>query len=299
MLATSNITDIFLDYLQSEKRYSPHTLTSYAKDLEQFKSYVKEAFDVDEIAYISTHAMIRSWIVDLSERDFSPRSINRKIACLKSFYKFLQRRGMIDKNPMLLISSLKTGKSIPTFVTEEAIIHILDHFSYSDDFSGTRDKLVIELLYGTGIRLAELVNTQDRDINLYEQTIRITGKGGKDRFVPLNKSLIKLIKLYNSQKTLLFENESESFIVTDNGRAAYPGFIYKLVKRYLSMIPVLDKTSPHVLRHTFATHLLNKGADLNAIKDLLGHASLAATQVYTHNSLDKIKAIFEQAHPKA
>jgi len=298
MCTTSSITDIFLDHLQSEKRYSAHTITSYRHDLGQFEDYIKLNYNLSPLE-VEKHFFIREWVASLSEQNFSARTINRKIACLKSFYKFLQRRSLIEKNPMQQVVSLKSGKTIPVFVTEESIAQILDHFSYTDDFPGTRDKLVIELLYGTGIRLAELVNTKDSDINLYEKLIKITGKGNKERFIPLNKSLAELIKLYSSQKTLLLQNESKSFIVTDNGKAVYPGFIYRLVKKYLSMIPVLEKTSPHVLRHTFATHLLNKGADLNAIKDLLGHSSLAATQVYTHNSLDKIKAIFDQAHPKA
>ncbi len=298
MYTTSSITDIFLDHLQSEKRYSAHTITSYRHDLGQFEDFIKLNYNISP-PEVDKHFFIREWVVSLSEQNFSARTINRKIACLKSFYKFLQRRSLIEKNPMQQVASLKSGKTIPVFLTEESIAQILDHFSYTDDFPGTRDKLVIELLYGTGIRLAELVNTKDSDINLYEKLIKITGKGNKERFIPLNKSLAELIKLYSSQKTLLLQNESKSFIVTDNGKAAYPGFIYRLVKKYLSMIPVLEKTSPHVLRHTFATHLLNKGADLNAIKDLLGHSSLAATQVYTHNSLDKIKAIFDQAHPKA
>lgn len=298
MSTTSNITDIFLDHLQSEKRYSTHTITSYRHDLGQFEDYINQTHNISPLE-IEKPFLIRDWIVNLSEQNFSAKSINRKIACLKSFYKFLQRRSLIAKNPMLQIASLKSGKTLPVFLTEEAITQLLDCFTYTDNFSGIRDKLVIELLYGTGIRLAELVNIKSSDIHLYDQIIRIIGKGSKERFIPLNKSLIKLIKIYSSQKTLLLQNETESFIVTDNGKAVYPGFIYRLIKKYLSMIPVLEKTSPHVLRHTLATHLLNKGADLNAIKDLLGHSSLAATQVYTHNSLDKLKAIFDQAHPKA
>lgn len=298
MCNSTNITDIFLDYLQSEKRYSAHTITSYRHDLGQFEDYIKQAHNISP-AEVEKAFLIREWIVFLSEQNFSAKTINRKIACLKSFYKFLQRRSLITQNPMLQVPSLKSGKSLPVFVTEDAITRLLDNFSYTDDFSGLRDKLVIELLYGTGIRLAELVNIRVADIYLYDHLIRITGKGNKERFIPLNKSLVKLIKLYSSQKALLLQNETESFIVTDNGKAVYPGFVYRLIKKYLSMIPVLEKTSPHVLRHTFATHLLNKGADLNAIKDLLGHSSLAATQVYTHNSLDKLKAIFDQAHPKA
>jgi integrase/recombinase XerC len=294
----SDITNTFLYHLQKEKRYSDHTITSYKTDLNQFCNFLLQNYEIAQ-PHLADFHIIRSWIANLSENHVSTRSISRKIACLRSFYKFLSARGIVQVNPMQKIIAPKTRKSIPVFIEESSITILLDQFSYEDSFSGLRDKLVLELLYGTGIRLSEIINLNHKDIDLFSAQIKVTGKGNKQRLIPLNKSLLQLIGIYISKKLEIFKSDIGAFIVTDKGEDTYPVYIYRLVKKYLSEIDTLEKKSPHILRHTFATHLLNKGAELNAIKDLLGHSSLSATQVYTHNSLDRIKAIFDQAHPKA
>jgi len=244
--------------------------------------------------------MLRSWIVTLADQEMMPKTINRKIACLRSFYHFLQKKEVISKDPTLKIKALKVKKSLPVFVEEDNMIKLLDQIEFHDSFDGLRDKIVLELLYGTGIRLSELIGLKTSDVNLFQKTIKVLGKGNKERIIPIHDTFITLSKEYsNKKKSESFGNNNEFFVVTNNGEQTYPMFIYRLVKKYLDQITTVDKRSPHVLRHTFATHLLNKGADLNAIKDLLGHTSLAATQVYTHNSIDKLKAIFDQAHPKS
>lgn len=292
------MTESFFNYLEYEKRYSPHTLTSYRNDITQFCHFLNEVYGSASLTEVNHH-IVRSWIFKLAEDGISARTVNRKLASLRALFKFLLKKDSIKKDPTSKIKAPKIKKSLPAFVPEDDLAKLLDQFTYSDDFSGLRDKVIIELLYGTGIRLSELIGLKDPDINLFEQTIKVRGKGNKERLIPLNKSLTKLITIYKGQKELSEGNSDRSFIVTDKGEPCYPMFIYRTVKKYLDMATIIEKRSPHVLRHTFATHLLNRGADLNAIKDLLGHSSLAATQVYTHNSLDKIKAIFDQAHPKA
>lgn len=292
------MTESFFNYLEYEKRYSPHTLTSYRNDITQFCHFLNEVYGSASLTEVNHH-IVRSWIFKLAEDGISARTVNRKLASLRALFKFLLKKDSIKKDPTSKIKAPKINKSLPAFVPEDDLAKLLDQFTYSDDFSGLRDKVIIELLYGTGIRLSELIGLKDPDINLFEQTIKVRGKGNKERLIPLNKSLTKLITIYKGQKELSEGNSDRSFIVTDKGEPCYPMFIYRTVKKYLDMATIIEKRSPHVLRHTFATHLLNRGADLNAIKDLLGHSSLAATQVYTHNSLDKIKAIFDQAHPKA
>jgi integrase/recombinase XerC len=244
--------------------------------------------------------MIRDWLVSLVEENNNPRSINRKIASLRSFYKFMLRRELINHDPTLKIRVLKSSKNIPQFVKEVDIIRILETHDYGEDFDGIRDKLLLEILYGTGIRLSELINIKEKDINYFDESLKVLGKRNKERIVPISKELITIISEYNIQKRKKFKgNEIEYLIVTNNGSKCYPMMVYRTVKKYLDIFTSIDKRSPHVLRHTFATHLLNKGAEINAVKDLLGHTSLAATQVYTHNSLEKLKKVFDQAHPKA
>lgn len=288
----------FLKYIEFEKRYSSHTIISYRNDLIQFSDFTKAKFEstIEEANY----AIIRSWIIELAENNISPRSINRKIASLRSFYKFLRKFGHITQDPTLKIKAPKIKKRLPVFVEEESLHKLLDNFHYEENFQGIRDKLILELLYGTGIRLSELIELKDTDINNFDRTIKVLGKGNKERIIPMNKNLLYVIDTYReTKKKDMGRNTCEYLIVTDSGDKVYPMFIYRIVKKYLNQVTTVEKKSPHVLRHSFATHLLNKGADLNAIKDLLGHSSLAATQVYTHNSLDKLKAIFDQAHPKS
>lgn len=288
----------FLTYIRTEKRLSAHTLTSYTTDLEQFCSYLREVYSLENPLEAS-FPIIRSWIVTLVEQELTPKSISRKIACLRSFYKFHLKEGNIAKDPTLKIKAPKLEKKLPVFVEEAHLEDLLERFAFSEDFAGLRDKLVLEFLYGTGIRLSELINLKETDIQKQDRTVKVLGKGNKQRIIPLNENLFKLINIYKERKELEMLVDAEYLIVTDRGGQSYPVFIYRLVKKYLAQVTTIEKKSPHVLRHSFATHLLNKGADLNAIKDLLGHSSLAATQVYTHNTLDKLKAIFDQAHPKS
>lgn len=300
------MVDNFLKYIEFEKRYSRHTLVSYQSDLNQFSLFLEVEFNLDN-TQDATYSIIRSWIVKLAESKITPKSINRKIAALRSYYKYLLRNGKISKDPTLKIKAPKVKKSLPVFVEEEKLINLLDGvvsednlIGFEENFSGRRDRLIVELLYGTGIRLSELIEAKTQDVNFYEGTIKVLGKGNKERIIPMNYTLIERIKEYNLQKKREgLSNSIEYLIVTNEGDQTYPMFIYRTVRKYLDMTTTVEKRSPHVLRHSFATHLLNKGADLNAIKDLLGHSSLAATQVYTHNSLEKLKEVFKQAHPKS
>ncbi len=288
----------FIQYLQFEKRFSPLTVTAYQKDLNQFLVFL--ALSESELLIV-THQQVRSWMVALMDQGNEAKTINRKISSLRSFFKFLQRNDLIKANPMTQVRAPKIPKRLPVFVTEQKMDTLLDGgFDFSDGFSGLRDRLIIELLYGTGIRLAELVGLKDEDVDIYGQQIRVLGKRNKQRIIPVHSSLAKLIADYKFQKlSQNFNNKSKTLIVTDNGRDVYPKFVYRTVRTVLSTVSTHDKKSPHILRHSFATSLLNRGADLNAIKELLGHSSLAATQVYTHNSVEKLKAIYKQAHPKA
>lgn len=290
--------DTFIKYLQYEKRYSPHTLIAYKGDLGSFQTHLNTHFSISTEAAKYHH--IRSWIVSLVEDKLQPKSINRKIISLRSFYKFLLKRGLLVDDPSVKLKPLKSKKTIPVFVSQSDILSLLDQYTFSDDFFGWRDKLILELLYGTGIRLNELIQLKESDIDYYEGLIKVLGKRNKERFIPISKSLGQKIEKYCSKKLGHFNGNSYNIlIVTDTQDQSYPMLIYRTVRKYLDLFTTVDKRSPHVLRHTFATHLLDKGADLNAVKDLLGHTSLAATQVYTHNSLDKLKKVFDQAHPKA
>jgi integrase/recombinase XerC len=295
------MVEAFLNYIQNEKRYSKHTLTSYRNDLSQFSSYLTKVYQLTSPTE-ATYPIVRSWIMELVENKLDSRSVNRKIVCLRSYYKFLLKKEGLLKDPTLKIKALKIKKTLPVFIEENNISALLDSLSFSDDFEGLRDKLVIELLYGTGIRLSELIELKEKDINSFDHTIKVLGKGNKQRIIPINKTLFHLINIYKDKKngTGMGTEMNQNLILTNDGKKTYPMCIQRMVKKYLSLSGVtLEKKSPHVLRHTFATHLLNKGADLNAIKDLLGHSSLAATQVYTHNSIEKLKSIFDQAHPKS
>ena len=290
----------FINYLEYEKRASAHTVIAYQKDLEQFGEFFSLSFGKDEILE-AEHAEIRAWIIDLVDSGLSERTVNRKIATLRSFYKFAMRSGVLSKDPTYKIKALKTPKRLPEFVQEESIDKILDEMVYESTFNGQRDRMVMEFLYLTGVRLSELIQLQWKDINLLEGQVKVFGKRKKERIIPITDSLKKNIISYKKvfEETFSIIDNSDYFIINNQRKQAYPMMIYRIVRHYLDLFAQTTKRSPHLLRHTFATHLLNKGADLNAVKDLLGHANLAATQVYTHNSLEKLKAVFEQAHPKA
>jgi integrase/recombinase XerC len=288
----------FIRYLQFEKRFSPNTVIAYKKDLYQFSEFIN-SIEPDLLSI--THQQVRTWIVSLMDNGIEPKSINRKISSLRSFYKFLQREGLINSSPMLHVKAPKIPKRLPVVITEQKMDSLLDADNvFSDDFEGVRNRLILELLYGTGMRLSELVSLSNEDVNIYENQIKVLGKRNKERIIPISKILANLITDYQVLKNNQdFTIKSSSLIVTNDGKAVYPKFIYRVVHSVLSFISTQDKKSPHILRHSFATTLLNRGADLNAIKELLGHSSLAATQVYTHNSVEKLKSIYKQAHPKA
>lgn len=288
----------FIRYLQFEKRFSPNTVIAYKKDLYQFSEFINS---IEPDLLLISHQQVRTWIVSLMDNGIEPKSINRKISSLRSFYKFLQREGLINSSPMLHVKAPKIPKRLPVVITEQKMDSLLDADNvFSDDFEGHRNRLILELLYGTGMRLSELVSLSNEDVNIYENQIKVLGKRNKERIIPISKVLASLIADYQVLKNNQdFNIKSSSLIVTNDGKAVYPKFIYRVVNSILSFISTQDKKSPHILRHSFATTLLNRGADLNAIKELLGHSSLAATQVYTHNSVEKLKSIYKQAHPKA
>jgi integrase/recombinase XerC len=288
----------FFSYIEYEKRYSKHTLEAYKSDIEQFALFLKKN-ECSESPF-ATHLDIRNWIVSMMEQKVSARSINRKISTLKSFYKFLMRKGEIKKSPLGKVQSPKTSKRLPVFVELPGIEKLLKEVEFPEGYEGLRDKMIIELFYGTGMRRNELINLKENDVDSYNSQIKVLGKGNKERLIPIHPALQASVKNFVSEKKRLLETQTGDYlIVTEKGKKLEPATVYAVVKKYLSMVTTVDKKSPHVLRHTFATHLMNNGADINAVKELLGHTSLAATQVYTHNTIDKLKEIYRQAHPKA
>lgn len=287
----------FIDYLRFEKRYSEHTVRSYQDDLSQFTTYLQDQFSVQSIEEI-TATFIRSWLASLREMDISPRSINRKISTLKSFFKYHLRTGRLTQTPMTNIISPKSGKRLPSFVKEEDLGDLLKALAFPDDWKGLNARMLITLFYCTGMRLSELIQLKAQQVDRSKRSIKILGKGNKERIVPVSAELINLIEAYETEKGKLFGNTAEMLLVTEKGKRMYPKYAYLLVKQYLGEIKTLERKSPHVLRHSFATHLTNHGASLNAVKELLGHASLASTQVYTHNTIEKLKEVYKNAHPR-
>lgn len=290
--------DSFVKYLQFEKRVSVNTVTAYQSDLDQFEIFLKH-FSPETSSEKAEHGLIRSWIIQLVESGLDATSVNRKIACLRSYYKFLMRQEVIDKDPMIKVKILKMKKKLPSFVKEPDMVTILDRTLFNDSLDGWRNKLILELFYATGIRLSELIGLKESQVDIRNHTIKVLGKRNKERVVPFPSSIVSIVERYRMIRNQQVETKDHGFFfVTGKGDRCYPMMIYRIVKQYLSTTST-DKQSPHVLRHTYATHLLDKGAGINAVKDLLGHSSLAATQVYTHNSLEKLKKVFDQAHPKA
>jgi integrase/recombinase XerC len=289
----------FLKYLQYEKRCSPHTVKAYGIDLEQFYNFLLETYEVSDIKEVN-HSFIRSWIISMMEESITPRSINRKITTLKTYYKFLLREGVITQNPMLKIQSPKTSKRLPVFVDKTNMDQLLDHIEFTEDYTGRRDKFIIELFYVTGMRLAELVNLKVESLDLYNNSLKVLGKRNKERIIPFSHTMKDLIiKYIESRNSIENSKNSDYLFLTPKGIQIKRKMVQTLVKKYLGMVSTIDKKSPHVLRHSFATNMLNNGADINSVKEILGHASLAATQVYTHNTIEKLKNIYKQAHPKA
>ncbi len=287
----------FLQYIRYEKRFSSHTVRAYQGDLEQFISYLLSTYEVNEAAAV-IHPMIRSWMVHLMEQGISTRSINRKITTLKTYYRFLLRKEEITVNPMLKVQSPKTSKRLPVFVDQNKMEVLFDEKSFGKGFEGKRDRLVLEFLNSTGMRLSELIGLKDASIDPYQSQLKVLGKRNKERIIPFTHKLKAAIREYMEERNKIYPATS-AFFITDAGKPMYPKFVYRLVTRRLGEVTTLDKKSPHVLRHTFATHMLNNGADINSVKELLGHANLSATQVYTHNTIEKLKKVYKQAHPRA
>ncbi len=290
----------YIQYIQYEKRYSKHTIIAYTNDLDQFFSYISEQYEITDIKNIN-YSIVRSWLVNLMENSISTRTINRKLSTLKSFFKFLIREGEISENPMRKIIPPKSSKRLPVFIELEKINFLFDEIDFGEGFNAIRDKTILELFYATGMRLSELANLKETDFNFSYNTVKILGKRNKERIITFSNKLKVLLNEYLTEKNNKFNlEESDKFLfVTEKGKKIYNKLIYRIVKSYLSKITTLNKRSPHVLRHTFATHMLNNGADLNTIKELLGHSNLSATQIYTHNTIDKLKSIYKQAHPRA
>lgn len=288
----------FLNYLKYEKRYSDHTVTAYKKDLDQFFSFGNELVEDFCVEYVDS-SIVRRWVVSLMDNNISPRTINRKISTLKSFFRFIMREGVIESSPMDLVISPKTGKKLPAFVQENEINYLLDGKFFSDDFEGVRDKTIISFFYGTGIRLSELKELKLQDLDIIEGVVKVTGKRNKERLVPFPRELKQIIEEYLKIRDDMFGETGPFMFLTGKGVKVYDKLLYRVVKKHLAKVTTMDKKSPHVLRHSYATHLLNNGADLNAIKELLGHSNLAATQVYTHNTFEKLKKVYKQAHPRA
>ena len=282
----------FLQFLEHEKRYSVHTIKSYSTDLEQFIQFLSSEFQVNTVKNVNFQ-FVRSWIAKLLSNNISPRSVNRKITTLKTYFRFLLQENLIKQSPMQKIISPKTSKRLPVFVEQVKMEKLLNEIDFGVGFLAQRDRLILELFYFTGIRLSELINLKNKDINYSDSTILVLGKRKKERLIPLTSDILSKIKKLNSS------NKSKYLFTTDKGKQISTKQVYRLVNKYLSMVTTLDKKSPHILRHTFATHLLNNGADINAIKELLGHANLSATQIYTHNTIEKLKTVYKQAHPRA
>ncbi len=288
----------FIQYIQFEKRYSPHTVNSYQNDLDQFFLYLEKEYQVKDLKDI-TYLQVRSWLVEMMEHKITPRSINRKISTLKSFYKFLIREGVVRENPLNKVTAPKMSKRLPVFVEKSKMDTLLDKVDFGEGFEGARNRLIIELFYMTGIRLSELVNLTLADVDLMKKTIKVLGKRNKERIIPYGPSLEKQFLNYFELRKSNVKSDNKMVFLTSKGEPIYQKLVQRLVQFYLGAVTTLTKRSPHVLRHTFATHMLNNGADLNAIKDLLGHANLSATQVYTHNTVEKLIKVYKQAHPKA
>lgn len=284
----------FIKYLSSEKRFSEHTIKSYTTDLKQFTSFLLSEFQIiDEINEISFQ-IIRTWIASLLEKGINPRSVNRKISTLKTYFKFLIREGVLIENPITKVVAPKSKKRLPVFIEEDQIASLLNEVQFEEGFVGQRNKLIIELFYVTGIRLSELINIKISDVDFNNQSIKVLGKRNKERIIPLSSNVVNDLNIFienNQQNKYLFTNLE--------GNKLYNKLVYRLVNKYIGEISSVNKKSPHILRHTFATHMLNNGADINAIKELLGHANLSATQVYTHNTIEKLKTVYKQAHPRA
>lgn len=297
----SNISELqaFLDYLKFEKRYARHTISSYASDLAFFYEFIGAQYELDRAADIQA-SMIRGWLASMKEQGHSAKSINRRISAVKSFYRFLQRKGIVTNTPTAMLVAPKVSKRLPVYVEVKDLETLFRHVEFPDDRTGRLERLIFALFYATGMRLSELTGLKETQVDLSKQQLKILGKGNKERIIPMTSELKKLIEEYIAEKkSVSADVHVENLLVNDKGKPLHPRYVQVVVKRYLSLVTTIEKKSPHVLRHSFATHLMNNGAELNAVKELLGHSSLAATQIYTHNTIDKLKEIHARAHPKS
>jgi integrase/recombinase XerC len=289
----------FIDYLKFEKRYSSHTIVSYQTDLTGFFDFLITQFGETPLDLI-THTYIRSWLASLKDGGLSAKSINRKISTLKSFFKYQVKVGMVKQTPMAKVVAPKAEKRLPNFVADKDMVTLFEHVEFPDTWQGQTERLILMLFYQTGMRLSEATQLKEGGINFSNHTLKVLGKGNKERVIPIHPELKKELQAYIEDKKAKFgDSLPENLLISEKGKPLQPRAVYTSVKSYLSLVTTIQKRSPHVLRHTFATHLMNNGADLNAVKELLGHSSLAATQVYTHNTIEKLKNIYKKAHPKA
>ncbi len=292
-------SDQFLGYLLQVKRYSQHTLLSYGVDLQQFECFISERFGAEGM-HQADSSMVRTWFAELMDAGFARSTFNRKRSSLRSAFKYMLSAGIIQQSPMDKLAAVRKDKRLPIYVEEEKLQELLESDNFGGDFEDLRDLFMLELLYGTGMRLSELIALKHADVDEARRLITITGKGNKQRVMPLTQRVLDVYRSYDRQKRLKFENQLSRWVfVTNKGEQLYPRFVYRRVNHYLGKVTTRARRSPHVMRHSFATHMLNRGADLNAIKELLGHESLAATQIYTHNTIEQIKQVYKQAHPKA
>ncbi len=295
---THHIQD-FLNYLKFQKRYSRHTLISYENDLSAFNLFLETEFQQTNIEQIKP-AFVRTWLASLKELGHSSKTINRKISSLRSFFKHLIKKEVILQGPMGPISSPKNAKRLPQFVDKKDIETLFTHVAFSDDWQGWTERLILQILYNCGLRQGELISLQQNHVDLPNSSIKVLGKGNKERIIPISSALRASLQVYMQEKKLHFGGvEPGPLLLNKKGNRLYPRYVYDIVKKYLSLVTTIEKKSPHILRHSFATHLTNNGADINAIKELMGHSSLAATQIYTHNSIEKLKDAHKKAHPKA
>ncbi|MCE5345916.1 MAG: tyrosine-type recombinase/integrase [Bacteroidales bacterium] len=294
-----NYKESFLEYLQIEKRYSPHTVRSYINDLDQFALYLSSLGVPDDPVAVTSHD-IRAWIVSLMDNGYSTTSVHRKISCLRVFYRYLRKEGIVKGDPLEKVVLPKNRKTLPVFVEEKAMKDLLDNYPFENDYAGIRNRTIIEMLYLTGMRRSELIGLRNCDVDLSEGIVKVTGKRNKQRIIPIVRSFNHRLEEYIKvrDENVVTGNDGW-FFTTDKGKKLYDKYVYNTVNSYLAMVTTIEKKSPHILRHTFATHMLNHGADLNSIKELLGHANLSATQIYTHNTFEKLKKIYKQAHPRA
>lgn len=287
----------FLDYLYLEKKYSQHTVVAYKKDIEQLEEYLSDEFDISVMD--AEYPLIRSWLAELLDKDISPRTVNRKVTAVKTYYNFLLVTGCIDVHPLSQHKSLKVSKKIQIPFSKDEVHKILNSSVDVDDFESLRDVLIIEMLYVTGMRRAELIELKVEDVYFHNNTLKVLGKRNKERIIPLLSSVKDRLKGYLLLRNAVEIDDSLHLFITKKGVKLYPGLVYRIIKSYFSSVSEKVKTSPHILRHSFATHLLDDGADLNAVKELLGHASLASTQVYTHSSMAALKGVYKNAHPRS